>query len=91
MTIAGGGIYAEMLDEDIWVFIEHVETFYPPDTVDLPIATRREIYDRMCRTLRHDRPAAVNSEDRTIGAGSLKVPVRVYRREIGRASCRERV
>lgn len=73
--------YQQLIDAETWAFIHRTNDYYPPDTIDAPIARQREIYNRMCREFFNGYPEGVYAEDKC-AAG---VPVRVYTGDDGPA------
>ena len=71
--------YAKLIDAETWAFIERTNSFYPPDTVDYPIAEQREIYDRMCRDFFAGYPEGVAAETTAIVTPTHEIPIRIYR------------
>jgi acetyl esterase len=73
------GKYGEMLDPALWVYIDRVNDWYPPEIVDLPIGGQRDVYDAMCRAFHQGIPAGVEVSDVLIAASDRSIPVRCYR------------
>lgn len=73
------GKYATLLDPALWAYIDGINAWYPPETIDLPIAKQRAIYDRMCRALRQPYPPGVTASDDLIAAPGRGIAVRRYR------------
>jgi acetyl esterase len=72
------GKYRDLLDPEIWAFIDRTNQFDPPETVAYPIAQQRAIYDAMCRAFHHGRPAGVRAQDSTIKSADGALAVRRY-------------
>lgn len=72
------GSYASLLDEETWAFVDRVESSYPANAADLPVAEQRAAYDRMCREFHSGCPDGVAACDEEIDAQSHIIPVRVY-------------
>ncbi len=72
--------YAELIDEEIWAFIEKTNASYPPDAVDLSVQQQRDVYDQMCAVFRVDYPDGVVAEDGLIGSAFADqgIPARSY-------------
>ena len=66
--------YKQILDSEVWAFIEKTNSFYPLDTYQKTIVEQREIYDRMCAAFVQGYPDGITASD-TEATG---VPVRVY-------------
>ncbi|MGX7875899.1 alpha/beta hydrolase [Mesorhizobium sp. ORM6] len=77
--MTGRGKYATLLDAALWAYIDGINAWYPPETIDLPIAKQRAIYDRMCRALRQPYPPGVTASDGLIAASGRDIAVRRYR------------
>ncbi len=67
--------YAELIDDEIWAFIEKTLSFYPPETVMFGIEDQRRIYNEMCAGFRVAYPEGISAEDRAYAG----VPCRHYR------------
>jgi len=78
--IAGLGAYEERLDAEIREFIAQTYAWYPPETLNLPIADQREIYKKMCSAFHCGTPEGVSSVDELIHIGDRGLPIRRYRR-----------
>ncbi|MCF6322584.1 MAG: alpha/beta hydrolase [Rhizobiaceae bacterium] len=77
--------YNALIDEETWAFIEHTNTWYPPDVAAMPIEKNREIYNAMCREFFNGYPQEVVSSDQTINVAHGKVACRLYSSEIVKA------
>ncbi|MEH6360074.1 MAG: alpha/beta hydrolase [Amylibacter sp.] len=66
--------YSKLIDAQTWGFIRKAESWYPPDTINLSVASQRDVYDRMCRAFRCDYPKGVHAQDKMADG----VPVRCY-------------
>ncbi len=73
--------YKKLIDAETWVYMDRVNSFYPPDTVDYTIDQQREAYDRMCRAFHAGNPAGVTASDASIPTPATDIPVRIYRKE----------
>ncbi|MGI9354987.1 MAG: alpha/beta hydrolase [Rhizobiaceae bacterium] len=73
--------YRDLIDEETWAFIEHTNSWYPPDTATLSIDEQRKIYDRMCREFFAGYPGGVEAADGEIHLSDPDrvVPTRHYR------------
>ena len=56
--------YTKLIDAETWAFIDRINSFYPPDTVDYTIAQQRAVYDRMCREFHAGYPDGVTAQRR---------------------------
>ena len=72
--------YTKLIDAETWAYIERVNSFYPPDTVDYTIEQQRAVYDRMCGAFHAGRPDGVTASDATIPTPDREIPVRIYRK-----------
>jgi acetyl esterase len=73
------GAYQGRLDPEIRAFVARTAEWYPPETLALPIARQRQIYDAMCRAFHCGRPDGVGCDDGTIDLADRRLPVRRYR------------
>ena len=71
--------YTQLLDAEIWAFIEKTNSFYPPETIDYTIAQQRQVYDDLCRAFFAGYPEGVTAEDSTIPTPTHPIPIRIYR------------
>lgn len=76
--MTGRSKYTTRLDPALWAYIDGINAWYPPETIDLPIAKQRAIYDRMCRALRQPYPPGVTASDDLIAAPGRNIAVRHY-------------
>ena len=74
--------YAKLIDAETWAFIEKTNSYYPPDTVDYPIAEQRSIYERMCSEFFAGYPDDATAETLAITTPSHTIPIRIYRRSM---------
>ena len=72
--------YKKLIDAETWAYIERVNSFYPPDTVDYTIQRQREVYNRMCRAFRASYPEGVAAHDASIPTPACDIPIRIYRK-----------
>src|SRR5262245_43365666 len=70
--------YETLIDPATWVYIDTVNDWYPPETVDLPIKKQRARYDAMCRAFHHGYPEGVEASDSTIAGSDHVIPLRWY-------------
>ena len=68
----------EITDAEVLAFIARTESFYPPNTIESPIADQRRVYDEMCAAFRQPRPAGVTVTDQTIDGPGGPIPQRRY-------------
>ncbi|MBN9071562.1 MAG: alpha/beta hydrolase [Rhizobiales bacterium] len=78
------GKYATLLDEDLWAYIDRVDSWYPPGIAAAPIERQREVYDAMARAFRQGRPEGVEVDDDTLPADDRSIPIRRYRMKGGK-------
>ena len=71
--------YSTLIDAETWAFIDRINSFYPPETVDLPIERNRKIYDRMSRAFYSGYPTGVTARTTAIIAKTREIPIRSYR------------
>ncbi|MGE0500522.1 MAG: alpha/beta hydrolase [Rhizobiaceae bacterium] len=71
--------YKTLLDAETWAFIERTNSFYPPETIDYPMARQREVYDRLCRAFHAGYPEGVTAADSSIATQTHPIPIRTYR------------
>jgi hypothetical protein len=72
------GKYEELIDGEIWAFIDRTNQWYPPETTRFPIERQRAIYDAMCREFHGGYPPGVRARDRLIDALGRSMPMRCY-------------
>lgn len=72
------GKYAELLDADLWAYIDRVNAWFPPEIATAPIERQRAVYDAMCRAFHQGYPAGVEVSDSAIAAAGGSIPVRRY-------------
>ena len=65
--------YAKLIDAETWAYIERVNSFYPPDTVDYTIDQQRAVYGRMCRAFHAGYPDGVSASVPARISGSAKL------------------
>ena len=73
--------YRSYLDAEVLGFIDRMNGFYPPESLDLPMAENRRIYDHMSEVFREAAPDNVTSQTLAIESPAGPVPVRLYQRE----------
>jgi acetyl esterase len=73
--------YVSRLDQEIRDFIARTDRWFPPETVGLPIARQRAIYDAMCREFHAGRPQGVVVRDHPIDGPAGSLMLRRYRME----------
>ncbi|MDX8518059.1 alpha/beta hydrolase [Mesorhizobium dulcispinae] len=76
---ASHGKYADLLDPELWDYIDKVNSRYPPEIVAAPIAEQRAVYNRMCVAFHQGRPEGVIASDGLVATASYAIPVRRYR------------
>jgi acetyl esterase len=72
------GAYDARLDPEIRAFVARTNTWYPPETLGLPIAQQREIYNGMCQAFHCGTPPGVGSIDDTIVLPDRALRIRRY-------------
>ena len=72
------GKYGDLIDSEIWAFVDRTNQWYPPDAASLPIERQRAIYDAMCREFHGGHPAGVRTCDGSIDAPGREIPLRHY-------------
>lgn len=72
------GAYEARLDPEVRAFIARTNTWYPPESLGLPIAQQREIYNGMCQALHCGTPPGVGSIDGTIALPDRSLRIRRY-------------
>ncbi len=70
--------YQQLIDQEIWNFIERTNRCYPPDAIQLSIAEQRKIYTAMCKEFHRPHPAGIETRDDVVRTESVAVPVRRY-------------
>jgi len=73
--------YRTYLDAEILGFIDRMNGFYPPESLDLPMAENRRIYDHMSEVFREEPPENVTSKTLLLEGPEGGLPVRLYQRE----------
>lgn len=73
------GKYADLLDPELWDYIDTVNSWYPPEIVAAPIAEQRAVYDRMCVAFHQGHPEGVTTSDGLVATMAHAIPVRRYR------------
>lgn len=71
---SGDTHYKNRMDDTLWAFIQHCETFFPADAIRHSLDQQRGFYDAMVAAYRHARPDLVEVTERVVG----RVPVRLY-------------
>ncbi len=66
--------YGNLIDAEVWAFIDKSNAAYPEDAVDASIDEQRAFYDACCAQFHAGYPAGVTATDREIAG----VPVRDY-------------
>jgi len=70
--------YQNLLDTEVWDYIERCDAFYPPDSATRPVAERRSSYTRLCQEFRAGFSDLVEVSNQTIEHNGLKVDCRLY-------------
>lgn len=74
--------YQDLIDEEVWAFIDKTDNFYPPDAIGADIAQQRAYYNDLCASFHAGRPKGVSAVDGTIVAKSgHEIPIRTYELE----------
>lgn len=64
--------YRNLIDPEMWAFIDKLDACYPPGVVDMDIAGQRRIYDDMCNVFYQGRPDGVRVRDQDCGGVSCR-------------------
>ena len=75
------GKYAELIDEETWMFIDKTNASYPENAVDLPLQEQCDLYDQMCEQFRAAHPDGVVATDGGIETTNYTIPIRQYQLE----------
>jgi acetyl esterase len=75
------GKYASLLDDDLWAYIDQVNSWYPPEIIAAPIERQREVYDAMARAFHQGYPDGVEADDGAVPAAGRAIPIRRYRKK----------
>jgi len=70
--------YRNMLDSEVWEYVERCDNYYPPDTATRSIDEQRRIYTNLCQEFSAGYPDTVDVEDRRIEQNGLEVSCRFY-------------
>jgi len=70
--------YAELIDQEIWSFIQRTEQHYPPDAQKCSVEQQRVNYVALCNAFSSGYPETVSSIDDTLPADGHHIPVRRY-------------
>lgn len=73
--------YRAYLDAEVLAFIDRMNGFYPPDSLNLPMAENRRIYDHMSEVFREAPPENVTAQTLSLEGPERPLPIRVYQRE----------
>lgn len=73
--------YRAYLDAEVLGFIDRMNGFYPPESLDLPMEENRRIYDHMSEVFREASPENVTSRTLSLEGLDGALPVRLYQRE----------
>ncbi len=73
--------YRAYLDREVLDFIDRMNGFYPPESLNLPMAENRRMYDRMSEVFREAPPENVTSRTLSLEGPEGGLPVRLYQRE----------
>ncbi|RUU11339.1 alpha/beta hydrolase [Mesorhizobium sp. USDA-HM6] len=73
------GKYADLLDPELWGYIDKVNSWYPPEILAAPIAEQRTVYAKMCVAFHQGHPEGVTTSDGLVAAAAHAIPVRRYR------------
>jgi len=66
------------LDPEMSAYVHLVDSFYPPDAVDLDIAGQRAVYDRMCAVFTRPLPRGVIAENSIVTGRDGPILIRRY-------------
>lgn len=70
--------YRDLLDADVWDFIDQTNDLFPPEAAKLSIADQRVVYDAMAASFHAPLPAGISVEDVTLPAAFKSVRCRIY-------------
>lgn len=73
--------YRAYLDAEVLGFIDRMNGFYPPESLNLPMAENRRIYDHMSEVFREAPPENVTAQTLSLESPAGLIPVRLYQRE----------
>lgn len=71
--------YSDLIDDEIWEFIERSDEFYPPDTTGVTVEQQREVYNRLCASFHAGHPQGVTAVDGEVQSEKHAIPVRTYK------------
>ncbi|NVK30853.1 MAG: alpha/beta hydrolase [Gammaproteobacteria bacterium] len=66
--------YSNLIDDEVWAFINQTNACYPEDTATRSIEAQRQIYNEMCRVFYRGRPEGLAVHDQLLG----ELPIRMY-------------
>lgn len=69
------------LDPEMRAYVERIDSYYPPDAIDLDVAGQRAVYDRMCEAFSPSYPEGVTASDGSVPGTGGPIPIRKYRVE----------
>lgn len=76
--------YSELIDDEVWAFIDRSDSFYPPDTTGVTVEQQRDTYNRLCASFHAGYPDGVDARDSVIRSPEgHDIPVRRYAAEGG--------
>lgn len=71
--------YQQLLDDEIWEYIERCESFFPSDNTDPSLDEKRSFYNRLCQEFSAGFAEKVDSESALANANGVTVACRVYK------------
>lgn len=78
MAAPGSPDYRELLDDDVWDFIEKTEAAFPPEAAQLAVAEQRAFYNAFAASLHAPAPAGVMMRDVVLPAADRSLSCREY-------------
>lgn len=71
--------YSDLIDDEVWAYIDRSDAFYPPDTIGATVEQQREVYNRLCASFHAGYPDGVSADDGIIPSPEgHDIPVRRY-------------
>lgn len=62
--------YRDLIDAEIWSFIEKTESFYPADAVDGSVDYQRRVYNQMCQAFTESYPKGIDASENSLQSRS---------------------
>ncbi len=70
--------YSDLIDAEVWAFIDRSDSFYPPDTAERSIEQQREVYNLLCASFHAGYPDGVSASDGSVEGEGHQIPTRSY-------------